>query len=67
LHPRAYRNLSSRTRIGLGIGLLIWGFAGLQLTPVVEEKLGLTPTEADKAALERMTPKIRVVPRDEKS
>lgn len=29
----------------------------------VESKLGLTPTEADKAELERMTPRISVVPR----
>jgi hypothetical protein len=30
---------------------------------MLEAKLGYTPTEADKAELEKMTPRIHVVPR----
>jgi hypothetical protein len=30
----------------------------------VESKLGFTPTEADKAELEKLTPKIHVVERE---
>lgn len=42
---------------------MAWGTAGLYLSPVAEEKLGLTPTEEDKALLEKYTPKITPVER----
>ncbi|KAG7288010.1 hypothetical protein NEMBOFW57_007530 [Staphylotrichum longicolle] len=57
---KSYLNLTPKYKLGLGAGLLIWGFLGLHK---VESKLGLTPTDADKAELERMTPRISVVPR----
>lgn len=61
---RSYKNLSSLTRIGLGAGAIAWGAIGLYLSDRVEEKLGYTPTEADKEALDRLTPKIHVVERE---
>ncbi|GAB1318811.1 hypothetical protein MFIFM68171_09021 [Madurella fahalii] len=61
---QSYRNLSPKARAGLGAGFILWGLLGLQLTPKAEEKLGLTPTEADKAALDKMTPKIHTIPRE---
>ncbi|KAL2021953.1 hypothetical protein VTK56DRAFT_6372 [Thermocarpiscus australiensis] len=64
---QAYRGLSPKTRLAFGAGLLVWGFAGLQFSDTIAAKLGYAPTEADKAALERMTPKIHVVPREKGS
>jgi hypothetical protein len=37
------------------------------VTPTIEEKLGLVPTEADKEKLDKLLPKIHVIPRDSKS
>ncbi|KAK4193933.1 hypothetical protein QBC35DRAFT_480675 [Podospora australis] len=61
---QSYRGLSPRAKLSFGIGLLAWGVIGLQLSDKAEEKLGYTPTEEDKKALERMTPKIHTVTRD---
>jgi len=59
--------LSSNAKLGFGVGMLAWGIVGLRLSDKAEEKLGYTPTEADKAALERLTPKIHAVSRGERS
>lgn len=61
---RTYRGLNFKTRLGVGAGLLIWGVIGLQFSDKAGEKLGYAPTEADKAALDKMTPKIHTVPRE---
>ncbi|KAK4231299.1 hypothetical protein QBC38DRAFT_495697 [Podospora fimiseda] len=63
---QTYRRLSSNAKLKVGVGLVAWGLLGLQFAPKAEEKLGYTPTEADKEALERMTPKIHTVPRGER-
>ncbi|KAI0011276.1 hypothetical protein F4779DRAFT_615743 [Xylariaceae sp. FL0662B] len=63
---QSFRNLSPRTRIGVGLGLLAWGFVGLQLSDRAEERFGLTPSEEDKAALRQLGPRITVVDRDNK-
>ncbi|PKS08912.1 hypothetical protein jhhlp_003525 [Lomentospora prolificans] len=60
---RAYKNLSPTTRLGVGIGVIAWGAIGLYLSDRAEERYGLTPSEADRAALERVTPKILIVDR----
>ncbi|KEZ41082.1 hypothetical protein SAPIO_CDS7138 [Scedosporium apiospermum] len=60
---QAYKNLSSTMRIGVGVGIIAWGAIGLYLSDRAEERYGLTPSEADKAALEKVTPKILVVDR----
>ncbi|ROW14637.1 hypothetical protein VPNG_03236 [Cytospora leucostoma] len=62
---QAYQGLSARARLGVGIGFLAWGVAGLYLSDRAEEKFGYTPTEQDKASLEKLKPKIHVVDRDD--
>lgn len=62
---RSYRNLPTVARLGVGGGFVAWGVIGLYLSDKVEEKLGYTATEEDKAALDRLTPKIHVVDREQ--
>ncbi|GKT98927.1 hypothetical protein FLAG1_05011 [Fusarium langsethiae] len=63
---KAYKNLSSKTRLGVGVAVIAWGAAGLMLTDPLEKSLGLTPTEEDKAELDKYTPKIVTIVKDEK-
>ncbi|KAI1457581.1 hypothetical protein F4805DRAFT_457735 [Annulohypoxylon moriforme] len=65
LHIPSFRNLSPRARIGVGLGLLAWGAVGLHLSDRAEERYGLTPTEEDKAALDKVFPRITAVDKDE--
>ncbi|KAI3402138.1 hypothetical protein diail_67 [Diaporthe ilicicola] len=65
-YPRAYQGLSPKARLGVGVGLLGWGVIGLYMSDHAEERFGYTPSDQDKAAMERMKPKIHVVDRDEK-
>jgi len=60
---KTYTNLTPKTKLAFGVGLVAWGMLGLTFGDKVESKLGFTPTEADKAELEKMTPKIHVVER----
>lgn len=59
--PRAYKNLSPKTRAGLGLGIIAWGGIGLYLSDKAEEQFGYSPTAKDKEDLERLTPRITVV------
>ncbi|EXK32211.1 hypothetical protein FOXG_19825 [Fusarium oxysporum f. sp. lycopersici 4287] len=63
---KAYKNLSPKTRLGVGIAIIAWGAGGLMLTDPLEKSLGLTPTEEDKAELDKYTPKITTVDKNEK-
>ncbi|KAI0111952.1 hypothetical protein F4814DRAFT_374424 [Daldinia grandis] len=60
---QSFRNLSPRTRIGVGLGLLAWGAIGLQLADRAEARYGFTPTEDDKAALAKILPSVTAVER----
>ncbi|KOS17824.1 hypothetical protein ESCO_003038 [Escovopsis weberi] len=60
---KTYKNLSPRTRLGVGVAILAWGVAGLYLSDRAEERFGYTPTEQDREALRRMTPRIVSVDR----
>ncbi|KAK4100837.1 hypothetical protein N658DRAFT_507507 [Parathielavia hyrcaniae] len=60
---QAYQNLPPKTKLAVGAGLLAWGVLGLQFSDKLESKLGFTPTEADKAELEKLAPRIHAVPR----
>jgi len=60
-HERSFKNLGPRTRLGLGLGIMAWGIAGLYFSDMAEESLGLTPTAEDKAKLEQYIPKVSVV------
>ncbi|KAI0430157.1 hypothetical protein F5Y09DRAFT_238551 [Xylaria sp. FL1042] len=59
---QSFRNLSPRTRIGVGLGLLAWGVIGLQLSDRAEERY-FKPTEEDHAQLREMAPRIITVDR----
>lgn len=48
------------------MGLLTWGVAGLYLSDLAEEKFGYTPSEQDKAELEKMKPRVLVVDRQDR-
>lgn len=63
---RSYRNLSPKSKLGVGVGMVVWGVVGLRLSEKAEDKFGYKPTEADKDALEKMTPKITVIKREER-
>ncbi|KAF4988810.1 hypothetical protein FGRMN_9545 [Fusarium graminum] len=63
---KTFKNLSPRTRLGVGVAIIAWGAAGLALTDPIEKSLGLTPTEEATAELERYTPKIVTVDKNEK-
>ncbi|KAJ4311983.1 hypothetical protein N0V84_010176 [Fusarium piperis] len=64
---KAYKNLSPKTRLGVGMAILAWGAGGLMVADKMEETFGFTPTEEDKARLNKYTPKIITVEKDEKS
>ena len=63
LHHRAYKNLSPKTRMGVGVGVIAWGVVGLYLSDTAEEKLGYTPSEQDKEDLWKWAPKVTTVDR----
>jgi hypothetical protein len=52
--------------VGVGLGIIAWGAAGLYLSDRAEERFGYTPTEQDTEELRRMTPRIVTVDREEK-
>ncbi|CRK15874.1 hypothetical protein BN1723_010829 [Verticillium longisporum] len=60
---RTFRNLSSRMRIGVGIGIIGWGLAGHYLADRAEETYK-APAE-DKAVVDRYVPRVTVVDRRE--
>lgn len=47
------------------MGILAWGAAGLYISDAAEEKLGFTPTDKDKHELERWTPHLTVVDKEQ--
>lgn len=61
---RAYKGLSPKAKLGVGVGLLAWGVVGLYVSDHAEEKYGFTPSEKDKADLEMMKPKISFVDKE---
>ncbi|KAI1823108.1 hypothetical protein F4861DRAFT_347532 [Xylaria intraflava] len=63
---QSFRNLSSKARIGVGLGLLAWGAIGLQLSDRAEERY-FKPTEEDRAALREMAPRITAIDHDTKA
>ncbi|EFX05203.1 hypothetical protein CMQ_3272 [Grosmannia clavigera kw1407] len=63
---KSYRALSPTTRFGVGIGVLFWGTAGLYFSDSAADRMGMTPTEADRQSLDKMMPKIHVVDPQEK-
>lgn len=61
----SYKNLSPRTRLLFGIGLMAWAGIGMTASPQIESALGLVPTEQQKGELEKkMNVKIVSVERE---
>ncbi|PSS02124.1 hypothetical protein BD289DRAFT_422646 [Coniella lustricola] len=58
---KAYQGLSSKARLGLGVGLVAWGVVGLYMSDRAEEKFGFTPSEKEKAEIERLKPKLHII------
>ncbi|EER25738.1 uncharacterized protein CIMG_12025, partial [Coccidioides immitis RS] len=50
---KSYRNLSPRTRMILGLGLMGYAAFGLWAEPRMEKALGMVPTEAEKEELDK--------------
>jgi hypothetical protein len=64
---RAYKNLSPRSRLGIGLGFIAWSFAGLYISDNAESKLGYKATEEDRARLKDSLPlKVSIVEREGK-
>ncbi|PGH33243.1 hypothetical protein GX50_03921 [[Emmonsia] crescens] len=49
----SYRNLSPRTRLLFGAGLMAYATVGMWWSPKVEEALGMVPSQEEQAELER--------------
>jgi len=60
---KAFKSLSPTTRLGVGVGVIAWGVAGLYVSDRAEEKFGFTPSEADKEELRKYTPRLTAVDR----
>jgi hypothetical protein len=56
----SYKNLSPRTRLFFGVGLMAWAGIGMTASPQVESALGMVPTEQEKEELDRKL-NVRVV------
>ncbi|KAF7185882.1 hypothetical protein HII31_12755 [Pseudocercospora fuligena] len=61
---QSYRNLSQRTRLIIGGGIMAYATAGLFLSDKAESFFGFTPTEQDKQALKDAVPKVQFVEKD---
>lgn len=61
---RAYRNLSPRTRLFIGGGVMLYAGLGLLLSDKAEQTFGFTPTEEDKQKLREIVPKVHFVDKD---
>lgn len=61
---RSYRNLSTKTRLLVGVGIITYALAGQYISDAAETKFGYTPTEAEKERLERVMPRIRVLDKE---
>ncbi|PGH16743.1 hypothetical protein AJ79_01616 [Helicocarpus griseus UAMH5409] len=49
----SYRNLSPRTRLLFGAGLMAYAAAGMWWSPKVEEALGMVPSKQEQEELDR--------------
>lgn len=66
MNQRSYLNLSRRTRMYIGAGVMAYAAFGLLLSDKAEEAFGFTPTEKDKQDLREAVPRLHTVERDNK-
>ncbi|KAG6001355.1 hypothetical protein E4U21_004418 [Claviceps maximensis] len=67
LTTSTFKNLSPKTRLGVGIGIITWGLLGLYLSDHAERKLGYTPSEKDKEDLWKWAPTVTTVDRTDRN
>lgn len=61
---RSYRNLTPKTRLFIGVGIMAYAGFGLLASDQAEKSFGFTPTEQDRERLRTSVPKIRVVEKE---
>lgn len=61
---RSYRNLSPKTRLLIGGGIMAYAAFGLFLSDKAEQTFGMVPTEKDREKLRDAMPKIRTVDKE---
>ncbi|KAL3443975.1 hypothetical protein BJX65DRAFT_311282 [Aspergillus insuetus] len=49
----SYKSLSPKTRALFGVGVIAWASIGLWTSSQVEEAMGMVPTAAEQAELDR--------------
>ncbi|KAF4513527.1 hypothetical protein G6O67_000790 [Ophiocordyceps sinensis] len=60
-----FKNLSPKLRLGVGVGVIAWGLAGLYTSDRAEEKFGFVPSDEDKEQLRKWTPRLTAVDRQD--
>lgn len=50
---QSFRSLAPRTRMLLGVGLMVYAGLAMTVSDRVEEKIGMKPTEEDRDKLEK--------------
>lgn len=60
----SYRNLSPRTRLFIGGGIIAYAGFGLLVSDKAEKAFGYAPTEEDKKRLHDSVPKIQLVEKE---
>ena len=61
---QSYRNLSPRTRLIIGGGIIAYAGFGLLASDKAEQMFGFTATEEDKKKLQESMPRIHLVNKD---
>ncbi|EME38342.1 hypothetical protein DOTSEDRAFT_29401 [Dothistroma septosporum NZE10] len=62
---KSYRNITPRTRVIIGAGIMAYAAAGLFLSDKAEQSFGFTPTEEDKKKLRDAVPTVHMVEREQ--
>lgn len=62
---RTYTNLTPKTRLMIGVGIMAWSGIGLLVSDTAEKKLGYEATEADRERLRDALPRVRFVEKEE--
>ena len=60
---RSFRNLQPRTRMLIGLGIIVYSGVGILVSNGAERRFDMVPSEEDKERLKRAIPKITTVDR----
>ncbi|SMQ50306.1 unnamed protein product [Zymoseptoria tritici ST99CH_3D1] len=61
---QSYRNLSPRTRMIAGGGVIVWGIVGILISDRAEKSFDLVPTDEDRRKLKEAIPKLHMVEKE---